>query len=1394
MTVEILAAESTNLFIGSDDAPRQVVRVVPSRHGRHRPEIRRSRPGDGRGFPARAGRTGHRRPARPGRSGPARGRRLGGRREPPRARSLEAEVVVADGCGEARHPFQIVVAEPGWRMFMIPHFHYDPVWWNTQAAYTETWGAAIQYRSPFQEPGLALVASHLEMARRDPDYKFVLAELDYLKPYWDAYPEDREYVRELLGSGRLEFVGGTYNEPNTNLTSAESTIRNAIYGIGYQRDVLGGAPATAWQLDAFGHDPQFPGIMADAGVTSSSWARGPFHEWGPNWVRGPGRMPFAELAASPRPHDAVPDGVRLDRTERSGAADELHGRPLLGRLVDGCRPRRSRRPRRRSTGSSSSSPRWRPRRTSCCRSARTTRRPNKWVTAIQRDWNSRYVWPKFVTAIPREFFDAVRAEKSAERPAVLAADPGHEPDLHRQGRLVHRHQAGPAGRREHAPRSGEVRDAREPARARGSRPRRSTRPGGSSCSAPITTASPAPNRTRSISTCSAAGARRSSSVESALDGALRLPRRSIDTSGDGVAVTVFNALSWPRTDIARVEIDAPGWVGRHRASRRGRRARPVRPRVGRRPGEDGAPSRATIAFVARDVPALGYRTFRIVARRCADRRRGVAPDSTRRPSRTRHTASRSMRPAAARSPASSTSAPGPRFSGPARSGTSCAHTASTRTIPLFGEGPWHLTPDGRFTSAIDFPSEVVVEISPIGQRDPRRGAIRAFPPLPGDHPAGRHRPRRAGDRAARLPLASTASSGSGSRPRARAAGRSPRSATASSAGRSGDRTSTSPWSRSRSTIRPTTGSGSGRPRASRSVSPGSAPSGGASVASHRHRRGRDPRRSGPGRQRSAGWSSRSSARASPRPSRTTTGIATASCISTPTCPTSGSRSAAPPRTTSWPRVLDAADPGYRAELDRQLARAGLGPAVGPRGRRRGTPRGSRSRTSAAPRDLPVLIVAGSGAEATAGRHRCRHCRISTTASISVAQPADLDGATGNVADRTVAILNRGMPSFNVEADGSLYLSIMRSCSGWPSGVWIDPPRRSTPDGANFQFQHWSHRFEYALVASAGDWREAGIVRLGHEYNNPLTTRVLEGHPGALPATAPLVVVEPASAVHDRPQAGRRRRRLAWRRPETDSMRRRRHAPLRVVGPPDAGDDPPGVAGRARPAARTRSKRKRRGRSRRPASSIEVHLDPYEIATVSAALELEDVADAPRGSELGQRAEAAQPVFSDYWLHNKGAAPMGYQPVTVQIRPSFLDGDGPFALPVVVASERTDEAVAGFGRADRPAGLGGLAERADLSARAGCAPRPRRGRSTAGRGRRRAVLRGRPHHRRRGSVPRGCRDHRLSADAATASPRGRHPTALRSSALAWAVERALTTAGIGSDRSVHQRRGGPRPRR
>ena len=301
--------------------------------------------------------------------------------------------------GRAGQEAAIRVAETGWTMWMVSHFHYDPVWWDTQGEFTESRlllpdedGSLPEVRTAFE-----LVALHLDEARRDPDYKFVLAEIDYLKPYLDTHPEDRADLRRFLAEGRVEIVGGSYNEPNTNLTSAESTIRNAVYGLAYQRDVAGGDPRTAWMLDAFGHDPGYPGLMAAAGLTESSWARGPYHQWGPQRTVGDNtrmqmRSEFEWVS---------PDGQGLLTSympNHYGAGWGTHrAADLAAAEQDALSQFRSLAP------------------------VAATRNvllpvgadhviPSRWVTAIHRDWNARYVWPRFVTALPREFFAAVRAD------------------------------------------------------------------------------------------------------------------------------------------------------------------------------------------------------------------------------------------------------------------------------------------------------------------------------------------------------------------------------------------------------------------------------------------------------------------------------------------------------------------------------------------------------------------------------------------------------------------------------------------------------------------------------------------------------------------------------------------------------------------------------------------------------------------------------------------------------------------------------------------------------------------------------------------------------------------------------------------------------------------------
>ena len=144
-------------------------------------------------------------------------------------------------------------------------------------------------------------------------------------------------------------------------------------------------------------------------------------------------------------------------------------------------------------------------------------------------------------------------------------------------------------------------------------------------------------------------------------------------------------------------------------------------------------------------------------------------------------------------------------------------------------------------------------------------------------------------------------------------------------------------------------------------------------------------------------------------------------------------------------------------------------------------------------------------------------------------------------DGTVALLTYGLPGFAVDPDGGLNLSLMRSCTGWPSGVWIDPPRRTTPDGSAFQLQHWTHEFQYALVSHEGDWRDAYLPARGQAFTTPLLAVSCHGSRGR-PAGHPFAAD-------------------AWSRPGTSSCRRSR---------PPATPSPPARTTAPTPATASRS--------------------------------------------------------------------------------------------------------------------------------------------------------------------------------------------------------------------------------
>jgi hypothetical protein len=433
-------------------------------------------------------------------------------------------------------------------------------------------------------------------------------------------------------------------------------------------------------------------------------------------------------------------------------------------------------------------------------------------------------------------------------------------------------------------------------------------------------------------------------------------------------------------------------------------------------------------------------------------------------------------------------------------------------------------------------------------------------------------------------------------------------------------------------------------------------------------------------------------------------------------------------------VLDAAGPEYADELDAGLRATGTATVWVPAGKAL-----TESWTPGADlrdvRALPVLIVAGRDdgalAEAVA-----RLAEDLADARIEVDQnaPAGPDPAYEG---RTVALLNRGVPGFAVDSDGTLHASLLRSCTGWPSGTWIDPPRRTAPDGSNFQLQHWTHRFEYALCSGDGDWRQAGVATASAEFSNPLMAVPTGTHEGRLPGRGSLLRVEPAGSVAlgalkpaGNPLASGDARPVDPAAALTVRLVERHgvdttvvvHSPLgdltatavadllerpvpgapenptsRAVGNPVPGDHGSPVprdgeslvpGDRESPISSTvRSTGQDRGRLRVP-------LRGFEIATVLARPDLPSLAppssDANLGHEaenLAPEAETALPLYARYWLHNRGPAPLGGLPAAPYLHPArgIVEPVEQFTLRITVASDRTDGELAGTVRLLGPDG-------------------------------------------------------------------------------------------------------------
>lgn len=145
-------------------------------------------------------------------------------------------------------------------VLIIPHTHWE--------------GAVFKTREEYLEVGLPNILKALYLLRKYPDYRFVLDQMCYVRPFIERYPSEVAEFRKYLAQGRLQIAGGTDTMHDNNTPSGESIVHQYLLGKSYFREALGYDVTTGWAIDTFGHNAQMPQILKLAGMKSYWFQRG----------------------------------------------------------------------------------------------------------------------------------------------------------------------------------------------------------------------------------------------------------------------------------------------------------------------------------------------------------------------------------------------------------------------------------------------------------------------------------------------------------------------------------------------------------------------------------------------------------------------------------------------------------------------------------------------------------------------------------------------------------------------------------------------------------------------------------------------------------------------------------------------------------------------------------------------------------------------------------------------------------------------------------------------------------------------------------------------------------------------------------------------------------------
>jgi alpha-mannosidase len=138
------------------------------------------------------------------------------------------------------------------KAYAVGHAHLDTAW---------LWPVSETVRKCART-----FSTQIALLEQYPDYVFGASQAQHYAFTREHYPALFAKIKEQVAAGRWEVQGAMWVEPDCNLISGESMVRQLLYGKKFFEEELGVTPLNLWLPDVFGYSAALPQILKKSGI------------------------------------------------------------------------------------------------------------------------------------------------------------------------------------------------------------------------------------------------------------------------------------------------------------------------------------------------------------------------------------------------------------------------------------------------------------------------------------------------------------------------------------------------------------------------------------------------------------------------------------------------------------------------------------------------------------------------------------------------------------------------------------------------------------------------------------------------------------------------------------------------------------------------------------------------------------------------------------------------------------------------------------------------------------------------------------------------------------------------------------------------------------------------